>query len=135
MGGPRKLKINFEDVYFDGDIKMCRKKEAFIKAYMKCLHIQKACDAAEIGRRTFYRYKDDDKEFRELVDLVDQKVLDDAEKSLRTASTLLDTQATKFLLQKKGISRGYGEIPIQVEGGIVIKWAEPDEDKTVKEKE
>ena len=60
-----------------------KKKELFIESYANCGVIGPACEAADIGRRTYLNWRTADKEFDKNCDLALQEAVDDAELALR----------------------------------------------------
>ena len=90
------------------------KKELFIEALTNNLgHITKACEAANIHRRTYYSWIDKDESFKEdcnnveagLVDLAENELLE----KIKDRKSPHQITAIIFFLKTKGKSRGYDE--------------------------
>ncbi len=65
-----------------------KKKKLFLKAYglethESYLNISKACKASNVPRKTFYNWKDSDKEFKALFEEVEEASLDEVELTAR----------------------------------------------------
>ena len=87
-----------------------KKKKDFIEALRNNLgHISNACEAAKIGRRTYYDWIDKDKNFKEDVDHVQDSLLDLAESKLLENIENNENTAIIFYLKTKGKRRGYIE--------------------------
>ena len=87
-----------------------KKKKDFIEALRNNLgHISNACEAAKIGRRTYYDWIDKDKNFKEDVDHVQDSLLDLAESKLLENIENNENTAIIFYLKTKGKKRGYIE--------------------------
>lgn len=71
--------------------------------------ISMACEAASVGRSTYYRWYNGDQAFREQVDEVMETQVDFVESKLMQAISAGDTTATIFYLKTKGKKRGYTE--------------------------
>ena len=85
-------------------------KKALLEALEKSLGVvTTACKQADIGRTTFYKYYNDDVEFRQRVDELENITLDFAESQLHQQIQKGNTAATIFLLKTKGKKRGYVE--------------------------
>jgi|TARA_R100000081_G_scaffold22955_1_gene10032 hypothetical protein len=88
------------------------KKEALIKAYAKAFgNVSKACEAAGVSRKSFYRWMKNDEEFKEAIDSVmaDDLFVDFAEEHLVEKIRKGDTTAIIFALKTRGKKRGYVE--------------------------
>ena len=90
------------------------KKETFLEALRLNLgHITKACESANIHRRTYYSWIDKDEKFKDDCDSVSESLLDLAENSLlseiKDKKSKGHTTATIFYLKTKGKKRGYSE--------------------------
>lgn len=72
-------------------------------------NITMACDSAGISRQTFYNWKEDDANFKEIVENIDEYLVDFAEHSLFKQIREGNTPATIFYLKTKGRTRGYIE--------------------------
>ena len=87
-----------------------KKKKDFIESLRNNLgHIADACTAANIGRRTYYNWVADDKEFKEDVDHIQDSLLDLAETKLLQNIENNENTAIIFYLKTKGKKRGYIE--------------------------
>ena len=87
-----------------------KKKKDFIEALRNNLgHISNACEAAKIGRRTYYLWIDKDKDFKEDVDHIQDSLLDLAESKLLENIENNENTAIIFYLKTKGKRRGYIE--------------------------
>ncbi len=90
------------------------KKELFIEALTNNLgHITKACEAANIHRRTYYSWIDKDEQFKEDCNNVEAGLIDLAEnellKKIKDSTSPHQMTAIIFFLKTKGKSRGYDE--------------------------
>jgi hypothetical protein len=88
-------------------------------------NISKACLELGITRKTMYSWAEKNADFREALDEVKDKLLDDAEELYRNAVQKGDLEAAKFILRTIGRKRGYGDkVEVAGDGGgpIVIKW-------------
>ena len=87
-----------------------KKKKDFIEALRNNLgHISNACEAAKIGRRTYYNWVADDKDFKEDVEHIQDSLLDLAETKLLQNIENNENTAIIFYLKTKGKKRGYIE--------------------------
>ena len=82
--------------------------------FLKCLneqhgHITKACESANIHRRTYYTWIDKDPKFKDLVDDATESLVDHVESKLIENINKLDTTSIIFFLKCKGKDRGYTE--------------------------
>jgi hypothetical protein len=85
-------------------------KKAVIEALEKTLGIvTQACKMAGVGRSTFYKWMDDDEEFRKQVQDIDNVVLDFVESKLHKQIDGGNPTSTIFYLKTKGRKRGYIE--------------------------
>ncbi len=91
-----------------------------------------ACKIVGCNRSTFYKYYNNDKEFRASVDELQNMTLDFVESQLHKQIKEGNTTATIFYLKTKGKKRGFVERQeIQMDGGIeskIIEWT-PAKDK------
>lgn len=71
--------------------------------------IAEACAAMGVGRTTYYRWYNDDVEFRKQVDVITETQVDYVESKLLQKITAGDTTAIIFYLKTKGKARGYSE--------------------------
>lgn len=85
-----------------------------------------ACKIVGCNRSTFYKYYNNDKEFRASVDELQNMTLDFVESQLHKQIKDGNTTATIFYLKTKGKKRGFVERQeIQMDGGIeskIIEW-------------
>lgn len=110
-------------------------KKALLEALEKSLGVvTTACKQADIGRTTFYKYYNDDVEFRQRVDELENITLDFAESQLHQQIQKGNTAATIFLLKTKGKKRGYVERQ-EITGAdglpnnVIVEIIEKNEDK------
>lgn len=90
--------------------KIQQHKKALLEALAKSLGVvTTACKAVKIDRGTFYRYYNEDPEFKAAVDDVENIALDFAESKLHNQIDKGDTTACIFYLKTKGKHRGYIE--------------------------
>ena len=91
-----------------------------------------ACKIVGCNRSTFYKYYNNDKNFRASVDELQNMTLDFVESQLHKQIKDGNTTATIFYLKTKGKKRGFVERQeIQMDGGIeskIIEWT-PAKDK------
>ena len=90
--------------------KIQHNKKKLIEALEKSLGIvSSACKIVEIDRSTFYKYYNEDKEFKKDVDSINDVALDFAESKL--LENIKDKKETSiiFYLKTKGKKRGYIE--------------------------
>tara|TARA_R110000824_G_scaffold246965_2_gene436076 strand:+ start:100 stop:483 length:384 start_codon:yes stop_codon:yes gene_type:complete len=90
------------------------KKEKFLKKLSNNLgNVTQTCKDLNVGRRTFYHWKEDDEQFKESCDNVPEELLDMAENALLTeikdSKSKGHTTAYIFYLKTKGKNRGYDE--------------------------
>jgi len=87
-----------------------RKKEQFLVAFKSSLgNVSDACNGAGIGRTTFYRWKEKDKEFKQAVSDINEEALDFAETALKKLIQEGNVASIIFYLKTKGKDRGYVE--------------------------
>jgi hypothetical protein len=87
------------------------KKKLFLEALAaKAGNISKACDAAGIGRTTFYQWREADPKFVAAFSDVDEAIIDWGEDALKARMQAGDTTAIIFFLKTKGRKRGYQEV-------------------------
>ena len=85
------------------------KKEIFLKCFQqKLCHISKACDAANISRKTYNRWIEDD-EFKDQVEAAKEGLIDHVEHQLLQKIDSGDTTAIIFFLKTRAKDRGYVE--------------------------
>ncbi len=90
--------------------KIQQNKKLLLKALEKSMGIvSKACEIAKLDRSTFYKYYNDDEQFKNDVDNMQEYVLDFAESKL--LENIKDKKETSiiFYLKTKGRKRGYVE--------------------------
>lgn len=85
------------------------KKAAIEALYKNKGNVSVACSAVGIGRKTFYDWKKDDKQFAEAVDNVGDFVVDHVESKLHAAIDNGEVAAIIFYLKTIGKRRGYIE--------------------------
>lgn len=86
-------------------------------------NITETCIAANIGRRTFYRYLDNDAKFKEMIEDVNESLVDLAETKLLTLINEGDRESILFMLRTKGKDRGYGNITqnVKLSGDVKVE--------------
>ena len=90
--------------------KIQQNKKLLLKALEKSMGIvSKACEIAKLDRSTFYKYYNEDEQFKQDVDNMQEYVLDFAESKL--LENIKDKKETSiiFYLKTKGRKRGYVE--------------------------
>ena len=113
------------------------KKEAVLEALEKTLGVvTTAVKSVGVGRSTFYKWLNEDEDFRKAVLEIENIALDFAESQLHKQIGDGNTSATIFYLKTKGKKRGYverqelehsgGDIPVNIQ--LVI-----DDDNTPNE--
>ena len=86
------------------------KKERLLKALEKSLGIvSTACESLGISRTTYYKYYNEDKDFKRSVDSIGDIALDYAESQLFELIKEKNVTAIIFYLKTKGKKRGYIE--------------------------
>lgn len=86
-----------------------------------------ACDAIGLARSTYYKWLNDDEEFRLAVEDLNNVALDFAEGKLFELIDSGDTVATIFLLKTRGKKRGYVERQeVEQTGAIAINIMNDD---------
>ena len=91
------------------NVTLSDKKELFLKNLLDSdFNISDACRCSKISRQTYYRWLEDD-EFRQKVDDLEEKDMDDAESALRKLIKQGNVTAIIFKLKTKGRKRGYNE--------------------------
>jgi len=102
--------------------KMKHNKNALIDALRKNMGIvSKACSVVGIGRTTFYRYMNEDPEFKKEVESIGEECIDFAESKLLENIDNNDTTSIIFYLKTKGRKRGYiDKQQIEVDSPITI---------------
>jgi len=85
-------------------------KKELISALIKSLGIvSSACEALGISRTTYYKYYNEDSEFRSEADNVGESTLDFVESKLFDLISNGNVAATIFYMKTKGKRRGYIE--------------------------
>lgn len=91
-------------------LKTAQHKKAVIEALKSSLGVvTTACKKANVGRRTFYDWLENDPEFKEEVESISDYAIDYVESKLYNLIDKEDTTATIFYLKTKGRKRGYSE--------------------------
>ena len=86
------------------------KKEQLLTGLEKSLGIvSTACEGVGISRTTYYKYYNEDKDFKKLVDSISDIALDCAESQLFELIKEKNVTAIIFYLKTKGKKRGYIE--------------------------
>lgn len=89
---------------------MDTKKEQLLDALERSLGIvTTACERAGISRQSHYNWMRSDSEYRDAVNLIQERTLDFAESSLHKSIREGNVTATIFYLKTKGKGRGYVE--------------------------
>ena len=97
-------------------------KEVFIKSYKEHKTISAACEAANISRRTFYDWKEQDEDFTQRIVEIDESRIDYVEGKLFENIDANKTNEILFYLKTKGKNRGYVERQEhQIDGGFPTK--------------
>ena len=108
-------------------------KELFLKSYKVSRTISDACEAANISRMTYHRWKEQDEEFAQSIIEIDEAKIDYVENKLFENIDANKTNEILFYLKTKGKNRGYVERQEhQIDGGfptkIEIEIIDPNED-------
>jgi len=86
------------------------KKEQLLEALEKSLGIvSTACQSVGVSRTTYYKYYNDDDDFKQSVDSIGDIALDCAESQLFELIKAKNVTAIIFYLKTKGKKRGYVE--------------------------
>jgi len=86
------------------------RKEKFLETYENSFgFVNLACKNAKIGRTTYYRWLDEDNEFRQKCKDIEEATIDYVESKLLSQIREGNTTATIFYLKTKGKNRGYVE--------------------------
>jgi ACT domain-containing protein len=110
------------------------KKTAFLAKYEASLgNITMSCKEAGVSRTTYYRWREDDENFRQSVDDIEEMSIDFAESALKKQIQDGDTTAIIFYLKTKGKKRGYTEkqeIDLNASANVkaTVKKEDPDFD-------
>ena len=99
-------------------------------------HIGDTCLIADIDRKTFNRWMNEDEEFRQAIEDIRQSWIDTAEAVIRKSIEEDDVDTAKWVLARLARDRGYGDksevehkslsMPV-----INIVLSKPDEQKTI----
>lgn len=100
----------------------------------KAGHISATCSACNIGRRTFYRYLENDSKFKEKIEEINEALVDLAESKLLQLINDGDRESILFMLRTKGKDRGYGSSQdVKLTGGLKVENQDADLKKMVTE--
>lgn len=106
-------------------------KKALIAALEANLSVVSyACEEVGINRSTFYKYYNEDEEFKDAVDAISEYTLDYVEHHLFKQIKEGNTTATIFYLKTKGKKRGYiekQEYDVTSGGQPIINIFKPNE--------
>lgn len=115
------------------------KKERLLVALEKSLGIvSTACDSVGISRTTYYKYYNEDEDFKQSVDSINDIALDCAESQLFELIKEKNVTAIIFYLKTKGKKRGYiekqksSDNSNNITGIKLISDQEIDEDNNLK---
>jgi len=98
-----------------------QKKKALLEALEKSLGVvTSACKIVGVDRTTFYKYVNEDVEFKRAVDDVENIALDFAESQLHKQIQNGEVSSTIFFLKTKGKKRGYVEKQEVESSGVQI---------------
>ncbi len=87
-----------------------QRQKKFLEAFANTNGIiAPACESIGISRKTFYLWKNEDKDFAELVEEIAERQTDFVEGKLQQKIDEGDTTAIIFYLKTKGRNRGYSE--------------------------
>lgn len=90
--------------------KTAHSKKALLEALEKSLGVvTTACKLADVPRRSYYEYYEDDEQFRAAVDELANVALDFGESALHKQIQAGEVASTIFFLKTKGKKRGYVE--------------------------
>lgn len=110
---------------------LANKKKALDALKSTMGNITAACTAADINRRNFYKWREDDPEFDQAVKDISESAIDMGETALMKQIQDGNTACIIFLLKTRGKHRGYIE-STQVEhmgkGGGAIQFANLSDD-------
>lgn len=85
-------------------------KEKFLEEFDKARGIVSlACEVVDIHRSTYYKWREEDEDFRKKLEAIEERNIDMAEAKLLTAIGEENLTATIFYLKTKGRNRGYVE--------------------------
>jgi ATP-dependent RNA circularization protein (DNA/RNA ligase family) len=87
-----------------------KKKKLFLQTYWSSkMQVCEACSTIGINRQTFYRWLKADQEFKQAYDDLGEAILDRCESELVKCIEKGDKDIIRWILEKKGKARGYGE--------------------------
>lgn len=90
--------------------KMAGRKKKFLEVYEKSFgFVSIACENANIGRSTYYRWLEEDSDFRQRCRDIEEANIDYAENKLLSQIRECNMTAIIFYLKTKGKNRGYVE--------------------------
>jgi predicted DNA-binding transcriptional regulator AlpA len=102
-----------------------RKKADFLKMFPRVLgNISECCRAINIGRKTYYRWLEDDPEFAKDVEIANENLVDWLETQLYRAAESGNAACIIFGLVNKGAKRGWQhvtKVKREIENKIGIK--------------
>lgn len=111
-------KIIKEEYKFTGRKVKRMKKASFVEVLTTALYnINYACKQVGIQRRTYYRWLEDDSEFKRACNEIDESIKDEVETFLQKKIQEGDTASTIFYLKTKAKDRGYVERRESVHSG------------------
>jgi len=92
-------------------MKSDKNRENFLEA-LKALggNISKACEKAQIGRRTIYEWKKADEKFKEDMEDITESTIDHVESALYKNALEGNVVAQIFFLKTRAAKRGYVEV-------------------------
>ena len=108
------------------------KKEQLLEALVKSLGIvSTACLSVDVSRTTYYKYYNEDKDFKTLVDDISDVAIDFAESKLFDLMREGHPTAIIFYLKTKGKKRGYVEkqeldLGNNFPNNITVEFVSPD---------
>ena len=92
------------------ELQVLHNKKILLEALELCLGVvTTACKSVDLTRTTFYRFYEDDKEFKKKVDELQNVAIDFAESQLHKQIQDGVPSSTIFFLKTKGKKRGYGD--------------------------
>jgi hypothetical protein len=112
------------------------RKKLMLSALTETLYdVTSACKIADVPRRTFYNWMNEDEEFKQAVEEIPEIVLDVAEQSLLKKIKGGDTIAIIFYLKTKGKKRGYIEKQEidnnhKFDTPLIVDWSEQNRTNT-----
>jgi hypothetical protein len=113
------------------DNKTLHNKKILVQAMTKSLGVvTQACKLANLDRRTFYTYYNEDAEFKAEIDDIKDIALDFVEGQLLKQINSGEISSTIFYLKTKGKNRGYVEkSELEHTGRIIVRIPDEDDDK------